>query len=66
MIKATKEDTKKNVYEIYICGGPEMTTGWEILFVSATPDGINSYPNFDCIISVNEWDNSSQKIINWI
>jgi len=62
----SKEATKKNIYEIYICGGPKMVTGWEIVFVSATKEGIKSYPNFDCIITVNNCDSSCQKIINWI
>ena len=57
---------RKNVYEIYICGGPNMVSGWEIKWVFATPEGIKSFPNFDCIITKNDMPYHTVKIINWV
>lgn len=49
------------VFEIYTIGGPEMVTGWDIHFVvvagnlKKAKQSLKSYPNFDCIISSNDY-----------
>jgi hypothetical protein len=49
------------IFEIYITGGPDEISGWEIQnVVILAPLGrarelIKSYPKFDCIITSGDW-----------
>jgi hypothetical protein len=54
----------KHVYEIYTKCPLTGVTGWEIEFVYASEDEIESFPNFDCIITVDDCPISTM-IINW-
>lgn len=46
---------KFNIYEIYTSHPVTGESGWDIKFVRATVEGIKSFPNFDCIITVNDY-----------
>ena len=41
-------------YEIYTKCPETGTLGWNIVTVWSTPDRIEQYPNFDCVITVND------------
>lgn len=58
-------NTTKNIYEIYTKNPETGETGWEIKFVLASPSTIKSFPNFDCIITVNDCP-AGVEVINYI
>jgi hypothetical protein len=39
------------VYEIYTKNPKTGATGWDIVYVESTPARIESFPNFDCVIT---------------
>jgi hypothetical protein len=39
------------VYEIYTKNPKTGQTGWDIVYVESTPAKIESFPNFDCVIT---------------
>lgn len=41
-------------YEIYVKNPDTGERGWDIRLVWSTPDMIESYPDFDCVITVND------------
>ena len=41
-------------YEIYTKCPDTGTLGWDIARVWSTPDRIEQYPDFDCIITIND------------
>jgi len=43
-----------NLYEIYTLNPITKETGWDIHWVWSTPKEIETYPNFDCIITTND------------
>ena len=45
---------KRNIYEIYTKHPETGEGGWDILFVRCHADEIESYPLFDCVITVND------------
>jgi hypothetical protein len=46
---------KTHVYEIYTKDPVTGETGWDIVWVRATRDTISKYPNFDVIITVDDF-----------
>lgn len=51
-----KEGKMLKAYEIYTKCPDTGTLGWDIARVWSTSDRIEQYPNFDCIITVNDCD----------
>ena len=43
-----------HLYEIYTKNPYTRETGWDIKWVRSTADRIASFPNFDCIITVDD------------
>ena len=58
----------KHIYEIYTKNPKTGESGWDIKFVLATKSTIKLYPNFDCIITVDDYplQNPRPKLINFI
>jgi hypothetical protein len=54
MVTLNKGAQKMKAYEIYTKNPTTGQLGWDIKFVWSTPDMIKLYPDFDCIISVND------------
>lgn len=46
--------TTKHTYEIYTRNPETGERGWDIVFVYASRENIESYPNFDCIVTVDD------------
>ena len=46
--------TKVYAYEIYTKCPDTGTLGWDIERVWSTPDRIKFFPNFDCVITVDD------------
>jgi hypothetical protein len=44
-----------HVFEIYTSNPATGETGWDIEWVRATRSDIEQYPNFDCIITMNDY-----------
>ena len=55
----------KHTYEIYTKNPETGETGWDILFVYASAKTIKQFPNFDCIITVDDVP-ARTKVINWM
>lgn len=52
--RATYVIEKVNSYEIYTSCPVTGQGGYDIKLVKSTNDRIKSYPNFDCVITVND------------
>lgn len=52
-LQESREEDKK-VYEIYTINPETKEAGWDLLFVRTNKD-IKTFPNFDCIITVNDF-----------
>jgi hypothetical protein len=53
-------DQEQNIYEVY-------TTDGKLLWIRSTDNAIRTYPNFDEIVTVNDYPMSSDgsDIIDW-
>lgn len=57
------------IFEIYLTGGPDNVSGWEIQHVVIQADRkeareiIKQYPNFDCIITMGDWFHQEHAVI---
>ena len=48
-------DNETHVFEIYTSDPVTGTTGWDIVWLRATYDDVVQYPNFDCIITTDDY-----------
>ena len=61
---------QKHIYEIYTKNPATGERGWDIKFVLATEAGIKRYPDFDCIVTVDDYPSfgpasDKPKLINY-
>jgi len=45
---------KMKAYEIYTKNPETGEEGWDIKLVWSTPDMIELYPHFDCVVTIND------------
>ena len=65
-IKQTENDMT-HIYEIYTKNPETGEKGWDIKWVNASEDRIRSFPNFDCVITIDDFPMAGdQKLINWM
>lgn len=56
----------KNLYEVYVKCPKTGTPGWDIKWIYASSRReLESFPNFDCVISVNDGFAGMPTPINW-
>ena len=63
--KQTREHEMKHIYEIYTKNPDTQESGWAIKFVYANKDRIESFPHFDCVITIDDCP-PGIKIVNWM
>jgi hypothetical protein len=62
------EDQKmpeRHIYEIYTKNPINGESGWDIKFVLSTADLIESFPDFDEIITVDDYPTQNKSLVNW-
>lgn len=57
----------QNIYEIYTKDPDTGIGGWEIKWVRSTPQLIKTFPDFDVVITVNDFPatGDTSRIIDW-
>jgi len=54
-----------NTYEIYTKCPKTGVSGWDIKHVRSTKGLIRKYPDFDCIITTNDVENTDGDFLDW-
>jgi hypothetical protein len=44
----------KHLFEVYLKHPETGESGWEIIWLHGTYDAVHSYPDFDCIITIDD------------
>ena len=55
---------ERHIYEIYTKNPETGEKGWDIKFVLSTRDMIKSFPDFDVVITIDDYLQGN-KLINW-
>ena len=56
---------ERHIYEIYTKNPETGERGWDIKFVLSTRDMIESFPDFDVIITVDDFPVRGGNLVNW-
>ena len=61
---------ENNIYEIYTKNPETNESGWDIVWVRSTDSLIKTFPNFDVVITKNDYPTltpyKQPKIIDWL
>jgi hypothetical protein len=49
-----RKDKMKHLFEVYLKHPETGESGWEIVWLHGTYDAVHSYPDFDCIITIDD------------
>jgi len=55
-----------NIYEIYTCNPETGEKSWDIKWVESTPEFITRFPDFDCIITTNDFCGGADEIVTFL